>query len=87
MAQPKEPQIRIGPQGRIVVPAPIRKALELHHGDTLAAHVRNGQLILEKREHVLARLKARFASVPNDVSLVDELVAERRAEVRRESKA
>ena len=74
----------MGPQGRLVVPAPIRKALALHPGDTLAAYVRDGQLILEKREHVLARLKARFATVPSDVSLVDKMVAERRAEARRE---
>ncbi len=34
--------------------------------------------MLEKREHILARLKARFRTVPDGVSLVDELIEERR---------
>lgn len=38
-----------------------------------------------KRELILARLKARFAAVSSDVSMVDELIAERRAEAQKES--
>ena len=85
MAHNNETQVKIGPQGRLVIPAPIRKTLDLQPGDTLSARVRDGQLVLEKPEQVLARLKASFASVPADVSLVDELVSERRAEARRET--
>ena len=77
-------EVRIGPQGRLVIPASIRKALGLQPGDTLAARVEEDRLVLEKREHVLARLKAHFAKVPADMSLVDELIAERRAEADRE---
>lgn len=50
-----------------------------------ARAVRDPQLILEDREDILARLKARFADVPSDVSLVDELIAERRAGARMKS--
>ncbi|MCH6570074.1 MAG: DUF559 domain-containing protein, partial [Acidobacteria bacterium] len=32
------------------------------------------RLTSERREHILARLKARFATVPSDVSLVDDLI-------------
>lgn len=87
MAQPiEQSEVRIGRQGRLVVPASLRRALALQPGDTLNARVEGGRLVLEKREHILARLKARFAGVPPEVSLVDELIAERRAEALREEK-
>ena len=87
MARRNETEVRIGPQGRIVIPAAVRKALSLRPGDTLLARVEDGRLVLEKREDILARLKARFAEVPTEVSLVEELVAERRREARREQEA
>lgn len=84
MARSVESEVRIGPQGRIVIPAPLRKALNLRTGDTLTARVEDGQIVLETREHILARLKSRFAGVPHGVSLAHVLIAERRAEVLRE---
>jgi len=77
--------VRVGPQGRIVIPAHIRQALGINPGETLIARVKDGQLVLEKREQILARLQDTFAKVPRDVSLVDELIAERREEARREA--
>ncbi len=70
----------------MVIPASIRKALDLPPGDTLMARVEEGRLLLEKRERILGRLKARFAAIPPKVSLSDELIAERRAEYRRDEK-
>ena len=84
MAQTAEGEVRIGPQGRLVVPARIRQALSFRPGDTLVASIEDGRLILEKQEAVLARLKIAFAQIPPEVSLVDELIAERREEARRE---
>ncbi|MBI4236123.1 MAG: AbrB/MazE/SpoVT family DNA-binding domain-containing protein [Chloroflexi bacterium] len=77
-------EARLGPQGRLVIPATLRHALDLRPGERLIARVEEGRLVLEKPEQILARLKARFASVPRAVSMVDELVAERRAEAQRE---
>jgi len=54
-------------------------------GETLVARVDDGRLVLETREHILARVRSWFAQVPRDVSLVDELIAERREEARREA--
>jgi len=54
-------------------------------GDILLAREKDGQLVLEKPDQVLERLKKTFANVPADVSLADELIAERREEARRES--
>ena len=51
----------------------------------MIARVKDGQLVLEKPEQILARLQDTFARVPRDVSLVDELIAERREEARREA--
>ena len=51
----------------------------------MVARVDDGRLVLEKREHILARVQSWFAKVPRKVSLADELIAERREEARREA--
>lgn len=84
MARASTPDIRIGPQGRLVIPAAVRKTLALKPGDSLSIRVEDGRLVLEKREQVWSRLKARFARVPAKVSLVEELLTERRAEAHSE---
>ena len=84
MAQATHASVRVGPQGRLVIPAEIRRRLGLGTGDTLLLRVQEESLVLETREAVLARVKAAFDDVPRDVSLVDELLAERRAEAARE---
>jgi len=53
----------------------------------LSARVEENRLVLEKREHILARLKARFRAVPQSVGLADELIEQRRTEARREQDA
>ncbi len=67
-----------------MVPAELRRELGFAPGDTLIATVEDGRLVLQKRETVLRRLRQRFAHIPPGVSLADELIAERRAESRRE---
>jgi hypothetical protein len=42
------------------------------------------RLVLEKPEQIKQRLKARFAQVPLERRLVEELIAERREESRQE---
>ncbi len=76
--------VQIGAQGRLVIPAAVRKALRLRPGDRLVARVEEDRLILERREAIVRRLKARFSHIPEEVSLADELIAERRAEAARE---
>jgi AbrB family looped-hinge helix DNA binding protein len=77
---PSQAEIRVGAQGRVVIPVELRRELNIDQGETLVARVDADRLILEKRESVLKRLQSRFASVPSTVSLADELIAERRAE-------
>lgn len=82
---PPQASVRLGPQGRLVVPAPMRKALGFRPGENLLAHVENERLIVEKAEAVERRLHAYFRKFQGR-SLAEELMAERRDEARRESK-
>jgi AbrB family looped-hinge helix DNA binding protein len=77
--------VRLGPQGRLVVPVELRRELDLDEGTELAIRSDGRRLILEPRSEVLRRLRRRFADV--DVSLADELAADRSQEARRESRA
>jgi AbrB family looped-hinge helix DNA binding protein len=79
-------EVRIGTQGRIVLPREIRDALGAEEGATYVARVEDGRLVLESRAAILARMQERWRGVaPPEVSLVDELIAERRAEATREA--
>jgi AbrB family looped-hinge helix DNA binding protein len=80
-----ERQVSVGPQGRIVIPAGIRRALGLVEGTRLAVRAEEGRLILEPREEVLRRIRGRYARVAGKRRLSDELIRERRLEARRES--
>ena len=78
-------KLRVGPDGRVLIPAPFREALGLSEGDTLIASIDNGELNLLTRRAAVKRAQAivrRF--VPEGVSLVDELIDDRRREARRE---
>lgn len=85
MATGRVTQVRVGPQGRIVIPAALRRDLAIGEGDRLLARAEEGRLVLEKREAVLARLRKLAEVVPPDVDLADELIRDRRAEARREA--
>ena len=68
----------LGRQGRLVIPAPLRRAFKLEEGDRLVARQEADRLVLEKPDGIKTRLKARFAQVPVERALVDELITERR---------
>ena len=74
----------VGQQGRIVIPAAVRADLELDPGTELRLRVEGGRIVLERPTDAIAALKALGAQIPRGRSLVDELLAERRAEVERE---
>ena len=74
-------EIQLGPQGRLVVPAALRRQLGLNTGERLLIRVKDGALILEPRGVVERRLRDRFSTVDPNISLADSLIADRRAEV------
>lgn len=78
-------KVRLGPDGRVVVPAAIREALGLKEGDVLFARLEGGEIKLLTPQAAMRRAQAIVRQfVPDDVSLVDELIAERRREAARE---
>ncbi|MDQ3397078.1 MAG: AbrB/MazE/SpoVT family DNA-binding domain-containing protein [Deinococcota bacterium] len=79
-------EVQVGPQGRVVIPATLRKALGIGVGDALVVRLEGNRLVLEKREAILERLRAQFAQIPSDISLTDELIADRREEAKREER-
>jgi AbrB family looped-hinge helix DNA binding protein len=87
MADEETLEVTIGPQGRLVIPASLRRRLGIEPGEVLIARAEEDRLVLERRNAILARLRSRFAEVPAGVSLADELIAERRRESARERDA
>jgi AbrB family looped-hinge helix DNA binding protein len=78
-------KLRLGPDGRVVIPAAFREALGLSEGDTLIASIEDGELHLLTVAAAVRRAQSivrRF--VPEGVSLIDELIADRRREVESE---
>jgi AbrB family looped-hinge helix DNA binding protein len=86
MARAKGVPVRVGPQGRLVVPVELRRELGIENGAELTIRSDGRRLILEPRSEVLRRLRRRFDHVPGDVSLADELSADRREEAEAESR-
>lgn len=68
----------LGKRGRLVIPAEIRAALDLHPGDRLRLHVADARLVLSPVEGAVTALRAFASAVPAERSLVEELLAERR---------
>jgi len=67
-----------------VIPALLREELGLREGDVLDARVEGGRLVLESPLEILERLRRQFRQAAGDRDLVAELIAEKRAEARRE---
>lgn len=82
---PKEARARVNQNGRVVIPASFRRALQIKSGDTVV-------LRLEKDEMRITTLRKRLAEtqeflkkyVKPGSSVVDELIAERREAARHE---
>jgi len=72
--------VRFGPDGRVLVPVELRRALGVTPGEPLVARVLDRQLVIEHREDALRRVQGRFANAQVGVSLADELLADRRRE-------
>lgn len=83
MADHLHADVRFGAQGRLVVPAAIRKALDFRPGERLIARVEQDHLVIEKTRDVERRLQDRFRLVEGR-SLAEEIIQDRRAEARRE---
>jgi AbrB family looped-hinge helix DNA binding protein len=78
-------QTRLSANGRIVIPAEIRKAMGIQPGEMLVMEVVDDTLRVESFEKRLARVQDEIIRLAGPGrSLADELIAERREEARRE---
>ena len=78
-------QVTLGAQGRFVIPATFRKALDLVPGAYLLLRIEGEHLVVEKPTTVERRIHARFRTVSQERSLADELIKERRREAAKEA--
>jgi AbrB family looped-hinge helix DNA binding protein len=71
--------------GHLTIPAHVRAQLGLVSGERLLARVRDGQLVIETLAAAVKRAQDLLAPyIAGEPSVVDELIADRRAEAERE---
>jgi AbrB family looped-hinge helix DNA binding protein len=83
--KPIKARTRIGAGGRLVIPAEIRRELGLEEGEPVVMRVEDGELRIWSVSEGIRRVQERMKPyvIPGQ-SIVDELIAERRAEAARE---
>ena len=90
MAHPKEPTLdretaKVSANGRVVIPVAYRKALGLRSGGQVIFRMEDDQVQITTMKLNLERARRRVRKyVEPGVSLVDELIAERREAAKRE---
>jgi AbrB family looped-hinge helix DNA binding protein len=85
---PLKARTRVGAGGRIVIPAKIRRELGMEEGEPVVMHVEDGEFRVWTISEGIRRVQERMKPyiIPGR-SVVDELIAERRAEVARATDA
>ena len=71
--------------GKLVIPASFRRELGIQVGDTVVMELVDGELRVRSRDAAFAAIQNLVRGfVPEGVSVVDELIADRRAEAAKE---
>lgn len=88
VTQPRFVYGKINENGRIVIPAAIRRVMGLKAGDTVLMGVEEGVLRIESHRARIRRIQEEFRKhcpiKPGEMLMSDQLIAERREEARRE---
>jgi len=72
---------KLNANGRVVIPAAVRKALDLRPGDELIMRVEDGELRLSTRRQALARARRMIRRyIPDSEDLTQSLIDDRRRE-------
>lgn len=77
----------VNAQGRVTIPAQIRREAGIEVSTPLVVYVEDGRVVIENRDRLAARTRQEVAATWSDGgSAVEELIADRRAEADRESR-
>lgn len=83
--EPERFRVALGDKGRLVLPAALRKAGGLRPGDRLLAQLEpDGSIRLVKAVSPVQAMRGRYRHLTTGKSIVDELIADRREEARRD---
>ena len=76
---------RMSKEGRVLIPAPVRRELGLVENEPLSIYVRDGEVRIVSQIQAIRRMQQRMAKykIPGE-SVVDELLRERREEATKE---
>jgi AbrB family looped-hinge helix DNA binding protein len=78
-------RLRVNENGRVVLPAAFRKALNIRPGDHVLARLEGGEVKITTLKHRIERAQRHVRQfVKPGRSLADELIAERREAARHE---
>nr|WP_306264706.1 AbrB/MazE/SpoVT family DNA-binding domain-containing protein [Pararhizobium sp. IMCC3301] len=78
-------RVKIGTNGRLVIPAAIRRKVGLEEGQTVLLEAGKGELRVRRLEDVVDQAQRTVKKYVKDhASLSEELIADRRAEAERE---
>jgi AbrB family looped-hinge helix DNA binding protein len=76
----REARTRVNENGRVVIPSSFRKALGIRVGDEVVLRIEDDELRITTQQRRIQRAQRRARQyVKRGTSLVDELLAERRA--------
>jgi AbrB family looped-hinge helix DNA binding protein len=77
--------VKIIDGGKLVIPAHFRREMGIVAGDTVVVELTKGELRIRSLSSAIKKAQAIVREVvPDDVSLADDLIADRRAEAKRE---
>ncbi|MEO7195517.1 MAG: AbrB/MazE/SpoVT family DNA-binding domain-containing protein [Pseudonocardiaceae bacterium] len=78
-------EVSVNNQGRVTIPAQVRRAAGIKTGVPLVVYVEDGRVVIETREQLADRIRRDVAATWTGAgSVVDELISDRRADAARE---
>lgn len=78
-------EVSVGKQGRIVIPATLRRQLAIEQGAQLVAWVEDGKLIMQSKQQLWQIIHQACEGISGHVDLAAELIAERRQDAKKEN--
>lgn len=78
-------KVQVAENGRIVLPAGLRKAAGIRPGEAVLIELDGNELRIRSQRSAVQRIQQRWSAIAKEGALLsDELIAERRAEASRE---